>query len=139
MRVTQIFPLFFRICYFFVYRHSDLEGLCSNGTKIRHVNLVVTCGPYRVTRSDIGLHDLKHLRKGNSWFLDLEYFRQLDFCGTEGTSSWWWVSTPESCRGDYRYILIGIQSHHVGQLLDLIQDARTHEYNKRFKIFKKSA
>ena len=28
------------------------------------MNLVVACGPYRVTRSDIGLHDLKHLRKG---------------------------------------------------------------------------
>jgi len=28
------------------------------------VNLVGACGPQRVTRSDIGLHDLKHLRKG---------------------------------------------------------------------------
>jgi hypothetical protein len=63
MRVTQIFMLFFRNSFFFVYRHSDLEGLCSNGTKTRHVNLVVACGPLRVTRSDIGLHDLKHLRK----------------------------------------------------------------------------
>ena len=27
------------------------------------MNLVVPCGPYRVTRSDIGLNDLKHLRK----------------------------------------------------------------------------
>jgi len=40
MRVTQIFLLFFLI-FFFVYRHSDLEGPCSNGTKTRHVNLVV--------------------------------------------------------------------------------------------------
>jgi hypothetical protein len=30
---------------------------------LRRVNLGA-CGPYRVTRSDIGLHDLKHLRKG---------------------------------------------------------------------------
>jgi hypothetical protein len=30
----------------------------------RHVKLVGACRLYRVTRSDIGLHDLKHLRKG---------------------------------------------------------------------------
>jgi len=45
MQVTQIFLLFFRNSFFFVYRHSDLEGLCLNGTKTRHVNLVVACGP----------------------------------------------------------------------------------------------
>jgi len=44
MQVTQIFLLFCRISFFFVYRHSDLEGLCSNGTTTRHVNLVA-CGP----------------------------------------------------------------------------------------------
>jgi hypothetical protein len=36
MRVTHIFPLFFRNSFFFVYRHSDLEVSCSNGTKTRH-------------------------------------------------------------------------------------------------------
>ena len=47
MRVTQIhiFLLFFRNSFFFVYGHSDIEGSCSNGTKTRHVNLVVACGP----------------------------------------------------------------------------------------------
>jgi hypothetical protein len=35
--------LFFRNSFFSVYRHSDLEGSCSNGTKTRHVNLVA-CG-----------------------------------------------------------------------------------------------
>jgi hypothetical protein len=59
MRVTRIFTLFI----FFVYRHSDLEGSCSNGTQTSHVNLVVSCVPHGVTRSDIGLYDLKHLRK----------------------------------------------------------------------------
>jgi hypothetical protein len=29
-----------------------------------HVNLRVAYGPCRVTRSDTGQHDLKHLRKG---------------------------------------------------------------------------
>ena len=62
MRVTQIFLLFFRNSFFFVYRHFDLEVSCSNWTKTRHVNLVV-CWPLRVTRSDTGLHDLKHLQK----------------------------------------------------------------------------
>jgi len=62
--VTQIFLLFSRNYFFFVYRHSDLEVSCSNGTKTRHVKLVVACEPLRVMRSDIGLHDLKHLRKG---------------------------------------------------------------------------
>ena len=62
--MTQIFLLFFRNSFFYVYRHSDLESSCSNGTKTRYVSLVVACGPERVTRSDIGLHDLKHLRKG---------------------------------------------------------------------------
>jgi len=45
MRVTQIFLLFFRNSFFFVYRHSVLEGSCSNWTKTMHVNLVVACGP----------------------------------------------------------------------------------------------
>jgi len=31
--------------FFFVYRHSDLEGSCSNGTWTRHVKLVGVCGP----------------------------------------------------------------------------------------------
>jgi hypothetical protein len=44
MRVTHIFMLFFRNSVSLVYRHSDLEGSCSNGTKTRHVNLVVACG-----------------------------------------------------------------------------------------------
>jgi len=64
MLVMQIFLLFFRNSFFYVYRHSDVESSSSNGTKTRHVNLVVACGPERVKRSDIGLHDLKHLRKG---------------------------------------------------------------------------
>jgi len=34
------------------------------GLKLGMVNLIVACGPWRVTRSDTGLHDLKHLRKG---------------------------------------------------------------------------
>jgi len=63
MRVTQIFLLFFRNSLFFASRHSDLEGYFSNGTKTRNVNLVAF-GPQRVTRSDIGLHDLKHIWKG---------------------------------------------------------------------------
>jgi hypothetical protein len=64
MRVTQIFLLFFRNSCFYVYRHSDFEGTCSNGAKTKHVNVVVACGPFRVKRSDIGLHDLKRLREG---------------------------------------------------------------------------
>jgi len=43
MRVTQIFLLFFRNSFRFVYLHSDLEGSRSNGTKIMRVNLVVAC------------------------------------------------------------------------------------------------
>jgi hypothetical protein len=61
MRVTQIFMLFFLNSFFFVI--LILEGLCSSGTETRHVNLRVAYGPYRVTRSDTGQHDLKHLRK----------------------------------------------------------------------------
>jgi hypothetical protein len=41
MRVTQIFLLFFRNYFLFVYRHSDLEGSCSNGSITKHANLVV--------------------------------------------------------------------------------------------------
>jgi len=36
MRVMQIFLLFFRNYFFFVYLHSDLEVSCSKGTKTRH-------------------------------------------------------------------------------------------------------
>ena len=46
MRVMQIFLLFFLNSFFFVYRHSDLEGSCSNGTKTTDVNLVVACRLY---------------------------------------------------------------------------------------------
>jgi hypothetical protein len=44
--VKQIFLLFFSNSSFCIYRHSDLEGSCSNGTtcKSRHVNLFA-CGP----------------------------------------------------------------------------------------------
>ena len=35
------------------------------------------------------------------------------------TSSWWCVSTPRTCRAAYRYIINWIQSHLVGQLLNL--------------------
>jgi len=45
MRVTQIFLLFFRNYFLFVYGHTDLGGSYSNGTNSRHVNLVVACGP----------------------------------------------------------------------------------------------
>jgi hypothetical protein len=64
MRMTQIFLLFIRNSFLFFFRQSDLQGSCSNCTKTRHVSLVVPCEPQRVTRSDIGLHDLKNLRKG---------------------------------------------------------------------------
>jgi len=43
MQVMQIFLLFFHDSFCFIYRHSDLEGSCSNGTKTRHVNLAVAC------------------------------------------------------------------------------------------------
>jgi hypothetical protein len=42
--ISVIFPQVF----FFVYRHSNLEGSCSNGTLIRHVNLVGACRPSRI-------------------------------------------------------------------------------------------
>jgi hypothetical protein len=53
MRVTQIFLLFFRNSFFFVYRHSDLEGSCSNGTKTRH-------GESRCCLRAVAGHDIWH-------------------------------------------------------------------------------
>jgi len=38
------------------------------------------------------------------------------------------MSTPETCRAAYRNVINWIQSHLVGRLLNLIRDARTHEY-----------
>jgi len=52
-------------------------------------------------------------------------------CNYSCTSSWWWVSTPETCRTVYRYVINWIRSHLVGQLFNLIHDARTHEYKKQ--------
>jgi len=43
MRVMQIFLLFFHNYFFFAYQHFVIEGSCWNGTKSRHVNLVVGC------------------------------------------------------------------------------------------------
>ena len=51
-------------------------------------------------------------------------------CNYGCTSSWWWVSTLETCRAVYRNTINWIQSHIVGQLLNFIHDARTHEYKK---------
>jgi len=36
-------------------------------------------------------------------------------CNYSCTSSWWWVSTPETCRAAYRNIINWIQSHLVGK------------------------
>jgi hypothetical protein len=61
------------------------------------VYLVVACMPYRVTKSDIGLHGLKHLRKGiverimgvllshlDRWWFDFHLVSGLD-CGEGST------------------------------------------------------
>ena len=39
-------------------------------------------------------------------------------CNYSCMSSWWWVSTPETCRAAYRNVINRIQSHLVGQLLN---------------------
>jgi hypothetical protein len=49
-------------------------------------------------------------------------------CYYSCTSSRWWVSTPETCRADYRSLINWKQSHLVGQLFNLIHYAQTHEY-----------
>jgi hypothetical protein len=41
-------------------------------------------------------------------------------CNCSCTSSWWWVSSHETCRAAYRSIINLIQSHLVGQLLNVI-------------------
>ena len=38
-------------------------------------------------------------------------------CNYSCTSSWWWMSTPETCRVAYRNIINWIQLHLFGQLL----------------------
>jgi len=43
------------------------------------------------------------------------------------TSSWWWVSTHETCRAVYRYVMNWIQLYLLGYLFNLIHNARTHE------------
>ena len=60
----QIFLLFFHNSCFFVYRHSDLEGLCLNCNATRHMNLVAWDRSVSRYLSDIWLHDLKHLWNG---------------------------------------------------------------------------
>ena len=51
------------------------------------------------------------------------------------TSSWWWVSTLETCRAAYRNVIKWIQWHVVGQLSNSIDDARTHVYKIRIQDF----
>ena len=55
-------------------------------------------------------------------------------CNYSCTSSWWWVSTPKTCRAVYRYVINWIQSHLVGQLFNLIHDAKTHEYSLLYAL-----
>jgi len=51
------------------------------------------------------------------------------------TSSWWCVSTPETCRAAYRKVINWIQSHPFGkQLLNSIHDARTDVYVKGIRL-----
>ena len=40
-------------------------------------------------------------------------------CNYSCASSWWWVSTPETCRAAYRNIINWIHSHLFGKLLNL--------------------
>ena len=70
MRVKQIFLLFFSNSFFFVYRRSDLEGLCSNGTKTRH-------GEYRCCLRAVAGHEIwqwagrfETFTKTNYWAYD---------------------------------------------------------------------
>jgi len=62
--VTQIFLSFFHNSCFFVYRHSDLEGLCLNCNAIRHMNLVAWGCSGSWYLSDSGMYNLKHVWKG---------------------------------------------------------------------------
>jgi len=41
-------------------------------------------------------------------------------CNYSCTSSWWWVSTPETCRAVYRCVINWMQSHLVGKSFNLI-------------------
>jgi len=47
------------------------------------------------------------------------------------------VSTAETCRAAYRNVIDRIELHLVGQLLHLIHDAQTHEFEKNKLKIKK--
>jgi hypothetical protein len=71
MRMTQMFLLFFRNSFFFVYRHSDLEVSCLNGTKTRH-------GESRCYMRAVAGHEIWHwtarfetFRERNCWAYDV--------------------------------------------------------------------
>jgi len=49
-------------------------------------------------------------------------------CNYSCTSSWWWVSTHETCRDAYRNVMNWISRMLLGQWLNSIHDARTREY-----------
>jgi len=61
-------------------------------------------------------------------FDQLTWLTSARSCNYSCTSSWWWVSTPETCRAVYVYVITWIHSHLVGQLFNLIHDAWTHDY-----------
>jgi hypothetical protein len=71
MRVRQIFLLFSRNSFFIVYRRSDLEVSCSNGTKTRH-------GESRCCLRAVAGHEIWHwvarfetFTEKNCWAYDL--------------------------------------------------------------------
>ena len=89
------------------------------------IKLVFYSSTITMMHSPINIGWKKYISSSVFYSLQLTSARS---CKYSCTSSWRWVSTPETCRAVYRYLINWIQSHLVGQIFDLIHNARTHEY-----------
>jgi hypothetical protein len=88
--------LLFTVHHYFIYLIHQASNIQYNQSRILKLYISIISGTF---------HSL-HLTSARS-------------CNYSCTSSWWWVSTPETRRATYRNIINWTQSHLVGQVLNL--------------------
>jgi len=113
MRVTQIFLLFLRNSFFSAYRHSDLEGSYSNGTKTRH-------GESRCFLRAVAGREICH------WAARFETFTEMNCWAYDACA--WEVWTE----GDFTFALF--QGWGVGSEVLLEQVQLNFSFRKKFII-----
>jgi len=83
-------------------------------------NFLTSCKPVSFSIRTLHHGVSKYISITSSVFYSLQLINTRS-CNYSCTSSWWWVSTPETCRAACRNVINWIQSHLVGQLLNSVR------------------